>query len=142
MSDCFFFTRLDKAREYLQDAYQPSPVWYKWKKYILKLLCSEPLALCESRSEQIPNGVYFKCQRNRCLFFQRGDEMPSGGNLVRLEEKKKLRVKSELLRTTHPRKPRCLQFSAMGKIINIHYFSVAVIHVAYGWGRLLWRQTV
>ena len=23
-----------------------------------------------------------------------------------------------------------------------HYFSVAVIHVAYGWGRLLWRQTV
>ena len=32
MSDCFFFTRLDKAREYLQDAYQPFPVWYKWKK--------------------------------------------------------------------------------------------------------------
>ena len=84
------------------------------KKYILKLLCSEPLALCESRSEQIPNGVYFKYQKNRCLFFQRGDEMLSGRNLVRLEEKKKLRVKSELLRTTHPRKPRCLQFSAMG----------------------------
>ena len=31
-ADCFFFTRLDKAREYLQDAYQPFPVWYKWKK--------------------------------------------------------------------------------------------------------------
>ena len=66
------------------------------KKYILNLLCSEPLALCVSRSEQIPKRVY-------CLFFQPGDEMPSGGNLVRLEEKKKLRVKSELLRTTHPR---------------------------------------
>ena len=41
--------------------------------------------------------------------------MPSGRNLVRLEEKEKLRVKSELFRTTHPRiSPRYLQFSAMG----------------------------
>ena len=39
------------------------------KKYILKCLCSGPLALCESRSEQIPNRVYIKCKRKRCLFF-------------------------------------------------------------------------
>ena len=39
------------------------------KKYILKCLCSGPLALCESRSEQIPDRVYIKCQRKRCLFF-------------------------------------------------------------------------
>ena len=32
LSHCFFFTRLNEAREYLQNAYQPFPVWYKWKK--------------------------------------------------------------------------------------------------------------
>ena len=78
MSDCFIFTGLDKVNHYLENAQQQIPVWYRWNKEKLKCFCSEPLVLCESRSEQNPKRMYFKCQRNRCKFFQWGDNIPSG----------------------------------------------------------------
>ena len=85
MSDCFIFTGLDKVNHYLENAQQQIPVWYRWNKEKLKCFCSEPLVLCESRSEQNPNRMYFKCQRNRCKFFQWGDNIPSGKNMSWLQ---------------------------------------------------------
>lgn len=51
MSDSFIFMGLDKVHHYLKNAQDKISVWYKWNKE--KCFCSEPLALCESRSEQI-----------------------------------------------------------------------------------------
>ena len=90
MSDCFIFTGLDKVNHYLENAQQQIPVWYRWNKEKLKCFCSEPLVLCESRSEQNPNRMYFKCQRNRCKFFQWGDNIPSGKNIAWMNDQEQL----------------------------------------------------
>ncbi|KAJ7391137.1 hypothetical protein OS493_020164 [Desmophyllum pertusum] len=63
MYDCFIFTGLDKVNRYLKYFQDQIPVWYKWNKEKLKCFCSEPLVLCESRSEQNPGKMYFKCQK-------------------------------------------------------------------------------
>ena len=81
MSDCFIFTGLDKVHHYLKIAQGQIPIWYKWNKEKLKCFCSESLVLCQSCSEKNPGRIYFKCQRNRCNFFQWGDEVPSGKNM-------------------------------------------------------------
>ncbi|KAJ7319170.1 hypothetical protein OS493_036570 [Desmophyllum pertusum] len=70
------------------------PVWYKWNKEKLKCFCSEPLVLCESRSEQNPGRMYFKCQKNRCKFFQWGNEMPSCKNMGWLRGSEQVGCKS------------------------------------------------
>ena len=82
MSDCFIFTGLDKVYHYLKIVQDQISVWYKWNKEKLKCFRSQPLVLCQSCSEKNPGRMYFKCQRNRCNFFQWGDEIPSGKNMV------------------------------------------------------------
>lgn len=94
MYDCFIFTGLDKVNRYLKYVQDQIPVWYKWNKEKLKCFCSEPLVLCESRSEQNPGRMYFKCQKNRCKFFQWGNEMPSCKNMGWLRGSEQVGCKS------------------------------------------------
>lgn len=82
MSDCFIFTGLNRVNDYLKNVQDQIPTWYKWNKDKLKCFCSHPIVLCQSRSEKNPDRIYFKCQRNRCNFFQWGDEVHSGKNMV------------------------------------------------------------
>ena len=78
MPDCFIFTGLDKVNSYLKNVQSQIPVWCKRDKEKLKCFCSEPLVLCQSRSEKNPDRMYFKCQRNRCKFFLWVNEEPMG----------------------------------------------------------------
>ena len=82
MSDCFIFTGLDKVHHYLKIVQDQIPVWYKLNKEKLKCFCSQSLVLCQSCSEKNLGRMYFRCQRNRCNFFQWGDEIPSGKNMI------------------------------------------------------------
>ncbi len=77
-SDFCIFKGLDKVNSYLKNVQSQIPVWFKRDKEKLKCFCSEPLVLCQSRSEKNPDRMYFKCQRNRCKFFLWVNEEPMG----------------------------------------------------------------
>lgn len=67
MSDCFIFMGLSKIHHYLKNVQDQTQAGYKWDKEKLKCFCSEPLVLCEWRSEHNPGRIYFKCPGNRCF---------------------------------------------------------------------------
>ena len=67
MSDCFIFMGLSKIHNYLKNVQDQTQAGYKWDKEKLKCFCSEPLVLCEWRSEHNPGRIYFKCPGNRCF---------------------------------------------------------------------------